>query len=241
MGRGTGCGAFAYFKFETLLVGVPSCVPKPLTGALLDSHAHHPFNAPMQCTLDFKSALLAVLVATLGFGCASTEPTLPPERTAPPASSPAEVLRALPGNWTIDVDASADALARAQYKPRLATVIHREGNAAPTRETTTVVERFDAKAYREALTYWLDLLDKPDMRWRLMFKAGGTGEHWGVVKTGSASQNTPFTWRLDGWRLHLDYAADAPFKSFDVEMPSAKELHYPMQPLGDHLVLRPGK
>lgn len=195
----------------------------------------------MQCTLTFKSALLAAFVATLGFGCASTERALPPEKIPPPASSPAEVLKALPGNWTIDVEASADALARAQYKPRITTVLHREGNDAPTRETTTVVERFDAKAYREALTYWLDLLDKPDMRWRLHFNADGTGEHWAVVKTGSPTQSTPFKWRLDGWRLYIDYGAGSPFKSFDIEAPSAKELHYPMQPLGDHLVLKPGK
>jgi len=195
----------------------------------------------MQCTFNLKSAFLAALMATLGFGCASTDRALPPEKVAPPAKSPAEVLQALPGTWTIDVEASADALARAQYTPRLTTVLRREGNGAPTHETTTVVERFDGKAYREALTYWLDLLDKPDMRWRLKFNADGTGEHWAVVKTGSPAQNTPFKWRLDGWRLHIDYAAGGPFKSFDIEMPSAKELHYPMQPLGDHLVLKPGK
>jgi len=166
---------------------------------------------------------------------------LPPEKIASPATSPAEVLKALPGTLTIDVDASADSLARAQYKPRLTTVLRREGNDAPTHETTTMVERFDAKAYREALSYWLDLLDKPDMRWRLKFNAGGTGEHWAVVKTGSPAQSTPFNWRLDGWRLYIDYATNSAFKSFDVEMPSAKELHYPMQPLGDHLVLKPGK
>lgn len=207
----------------------------------LDSRARPPFNAGMKCVLDRKLIVVAVVVALAGFGCASTEPKLPPEKTAAPASSPADVLRALPGNWTIAVEASADSLARAQYKPRQTTMIHRVGNEAPTRETTTVVERFDAKAYREALTYWLRLLDKPDMRWRLKFNADGTGEHWAVVKTGGAPQNTPFTWRLDGWRLHLDYAAEIPFKSFEIEMPSARELHYPMQPLGDHLVLRPGK
>lgn len=195
----------------------------------------------MQCSLDLKSALLAMVLATLGFGCASTEPTLPPEKVDPPATSPAVVQQALPGTWTIDAEASADSLARAQYKPRQTTLLRREGLAPGTRETATVVERFDAKAYREALTYWLDLLDKPDMRWRLKFNADGSGEHWAVVKTGSAPQNTPFKWQLDGWRLHLDYAAGAPFKSFDVEMPSEKALHYPMQPLGDHLVLRRGK
>ena len=185
--------------------------------------------------------MLAALMAALGFGCASTERALPPEKIAPPANSPAEVLRALPGTWTIDPEASADSLARAQYKPRQVTVLHREGNSPGTRETRTVVERFDAKAYREALTYWLDLLGKPDMRWRLKFNADGTGEHWAVVKTGSAPQNTPFTWRFDGWRLHVNYAPEAPFKTFDIEMPSDKEWHYPMQPLGDHLVLRPWK
>ena len=195
----------------------------------------------MQNCPDWKSLTLAATLAVLGLSCASTDPALPPEKIAPPAHSPAEVLRALPNIWTIDVDASADSLARAQYKPRQVTLLHREGNAAPTRETTTVVERFDAKAYREALTYWLNLLDKPDLRWRLKFNADGTGEHWAVVKAGGTPQNTPFTWKLDGWLLRVNYAAEIPFKSFEVEMPSDKVLHYPMQPLGDHLVLRPGK
>lgn len=211
------------------------------SAAFLDSRPQSPFNARMQCTLRLPSVLLAAIVAAVGFGCASTERSLPPERVATPAASPAEVLRALPGTWTIDVEASADSLARAQYQPRVTTVVRREGSADPVRETATVVERFDPKAYREALSYWLNLLDKPDMRWRLKFNSDGTGEHWAIVKTGSPAQNVPFHWRLDGWRLHIDYAAGSAFKSFDVEMPSAKEMHYPMEPLGDHLVLKPGK
>jgi hypothetical protein len=104
-----------------------------------------------------------------------------------------------------------------------------------------IVERFDPKAYREALTYWLGVLDKPDMRWRIRFNADGSGKHFAVVKTGSAAEGVPFIWKLDGWVLHMDYAEGAPFKSFTVEAPSAKEWHYPMQPLGDHLVLVPIK
>ena len=91
------------------------------------------------------------------------------------------------------------------------------------------------------MTYWLGVLDKPDMRWRIKFNADGTGEHRAIIKTGSPAQAVPFKWRLDGWRLRIEYAADAAFKSFEVEAPSAQEWHYPMQPLGDHLVLRRGK
>lgn len=195
----------------------------------------------MKCISASKLALITACAAVIGFGCHSTPKALPPERIAPPAASPAEVQAALPGTWILDAEASADALARAQYKPRQATILHRDGGGSATRETTTVIERFDAKAYREALTYWLDVLDKPDMRWKIKFNADGTGEHWAVVKTGNAPQNTPFQWRLDGWRLHVDYAPDAPFKSFQVEVPSAKEWHYPMQPLGDHVVLLPAR
>lgn len=191
----------------------------------------------MNCMKLFPIALGAALLSGLGFGCASTEPTLPPERMAPPAASPAEVRQALPGNWTIDVEASAEALARAQYQPRPVTMLHREGDATTT-QTAIVSEHFDLKAYREALTYWLDILRRPDMKWRLTFRADGTGEHWAIVKTGSPPQGTPFTWRLDGWSLHLEYPADAKFRSFDIATPSAVELHYPMAPLGDHLVLR---
>jgi hypothetical protein len=46
------------------------------------------------------------------------------------------------------------------------------------------------------------------------------------------------TWKLEGWRLSLVYPAGAKFKSFEVEAPSAVELHYPMQPMGEYLVLR---
>ncbi len=192
----------------------------------------------MQSAFACKPVLVAAVIAALGFGCASTEPALPPEKVDPPAASPAVVLQALPGTWLIDVEASADSLARAQYKPRVTMMTMRVGSEAPTRQSATVAERFDAKAYREALGYWQNILDKPDMRWRLQFNADGTGEHWAVVKTGAAPANTPFKWQLDGWRLRLEYAADAPFKSFEVEMPSDQALHYPMQPIGDHLVLR---
>ena len=192
----------------------------------------------MKRVVELKLIPLAAVIAPLLFGCATSEPTLPPERIAPPAANPAQVQKALPGEWFIDVDASADALARAQYRPRQTTLIRRDGDAPPTRGTSMVIERFDPRAFREALTYWLGVLDKPDMRWRFKFKADGTGEHWAVVKTGAAAQNIPFNWKLDGWVLHINYADGAPFKSFALETPSAQEWHYPMQPLGDHLVLR---
>ena len=78
---------------------------------------------------------------------------------SPSVAAPPE---ALPGEWVIDVDASADALARAQYRPRQTTLIRRDGDAPATREVGTVIERFDPKAYREALSYWLGVLDNPD-------------------------------------------------------------------------------
>jgi hypothetical protein len=192
----------------------------------------------MKRVVELKLLPLAAVLVPLLYGCAASEPALPPERVAPPAANPAQVQSALPGEWLVDVDASADALARAQYRPRQTTLIQRDGNAPARREVGTVIERFDPRAYREALTYWLDVLDKPDMRWRIKFKADGAGEHWAVVKTGSPAENIPFQWKLDGWVLRLTYAEGAPFKSFAVEAPSAQEWHYPMQPLGDHLVLR---
>jgi hypothetical protein len=205
---------------------------------LLDSAAGASFNALVKSIFVLKlSALTAIALAVLS-GCATSEPTLPPERIAPPAANPAQVQSALPGEWFIDVDASADALARAQYRPRQTTLIHRDGDAPPKREVGTVIERFDPKAYREALTYWLGVLNKTDMRWRIKFNADGSGEHVAVVKTGSPAQGIPFKWKLDGWVLHITYAEGAPFKSFTIEVPSAQEWHYPMQPLGDHLVLR---
>jgi hypothetical protein len=205
--------------------------------ALLDSAARAPFNAAMKRVVEFKPLALAALVGLIFAGCSTSEPTLPPERIAPPAANPQQVLSALPGEWLIDVDASADALARAQYRPRQTMLLHRDGTARHTRELGTVIERFDPKAYREALTYWLGVLNKPDMRWRIKFKADGSGEHLAVVKTGSPAEPVQFKWRLDGWALHVDYAEGVPFKSFVVETPSAQEWHYPMQPLGDHLVL----
>lgn len=191
----------------------------------------------MKRAVELKRLTLAAVAALAFAGCSTSEPTLPPERIAPPAASPAQVQSALPGEWLIDVEASADALARAQYRPRQTTLIHRDGGATPKREIGTVIERFDPKAYREALTYWLGVLDKPDMRWRIRFNADGSGEHIAVVKTGSPAQPIPFKWKLDGWVLRMDYAEGGPFKSFTVEAPSAREWHYPMQPLGDHLVL----
>jgi hypothetical protein len=186
----------------------------------------------------FKAVVLGALLVVVGSACASKLRTLPPLKSAPPAASPAEVERALPGTWIIDVEASADALARTRFLPRQVTTVRRDSNARETPETVTTMEPFDSNAYQEARRYWLDLLSKPDMKWRLVFQAGGTGEHWAVVSTGQPAEKTPFAWRLDGWILHLDYAADSRFKSFETTMESAMELHYPMAPLGDFIVLR---
>jgi hypothetical protein len=159
-------------------------------------------------------------------------------RVAVPARTPEEVLQALPGRWEIDVAASAEVMARQQFQPRATTLIRREGMGLGSREQGVIADRFDPEAYREARKYWAKLLSEPEMQWKLIFKADGTGEHFAVVETGKSPQVTPFTWKLDGWRLGVNYPADARFKSFEVEAPSAVELNYPMQPLGDHLVLR---
>jgi hypothetical protein len=192
----------------------------------------------MKCAFNFTSLMAAALLGGLAFGCATREPALPPARVAPPAAAPAEVERALPGAWIIDVADSADALARTQFQPRQVTVLRREGDGPAKREATMVTAPFDPKAFREARDFWLATLAKPDMQWRLVFKPDGTGEHWAVVQTGSGPVNTPFTWHLDGWRLHVEYPSTAKFHSFEREMSSADELDYPMEPLGDHLVLR---
>lgn len=205
---------------------------------LLDSTTNAPLNAPMMPKLRIEFFCLAMTAATLISGCATKEKTLPPMRVAQPARTPEEVRNALPGSWSIDVAASAEVMARTQFMPRQATITRREGLAPSSRESAFVAEPFDPKAYREACQYWADLLHKPDMRWRLVFKADGTGEHLAIVETGRPPQASPFSWKLDGWLLTVTYSEGARFKSFEVEAPSAVELNYPMQPLGDHLVMR---
>lgn len=170
-------------------------------------------------------------------GCASRMDAPPPERRPPAAASPAEVLAALPGVWRIHVEASAEALARAQYQPRMATVIQQDAGGAMTRRTAPVVERFDPKAFVEARSYWRSALRSRDMRWEISFRPDGTGIHRAVTRAGSPPQDVPFQWRLEGWVLHVDYPADGPFKSFSTEMRSAAELRYPLPPLGDHAIL----
>ena len=205
---------------------------------LLDSSADAPLNAAMMHKLRIECLCLVLTAMTLIAGCATKEKALPPMRVAQPARSPEEVQKALPGSWLIDVAASAEVMARTQFMPRQATVTRREGLAPSSRESAFVAEPFDPQAYREACKYWADLLHKPDMRWRLVFKADGTGEHLAIVETGKHPQSTPFRWKLDGWLLSVAYPEGARFKSFEVEAPSAIELNYPMQPLGDHLVMR---
>jgi hypothetical protein len=195
------------------------------------------FNARVNCNIalsSFRVVALSLLVA----GCATKEETLPPPRAVKLADSPAVVLAALPGDWTIDVVASAEVLARTQFESRRAMMVRREGLRQSAAEPMMVSERFDPKAYREARRYWAGVLAKPDMQWRLHFNPDGSGEHVAVVQTGGEAQVTPFRWQLDGWRLRVDYGAGSKLKSFEVEAPSAVELNYPMQPLGDHLVLR---
>src|SRR5690349_4775796 len=204
----------------------------------LDSSGVAPLNASMMHRLGVGIVALVLAVVALAAGCATKEKTLPPMRVAQPARSPEEVLKALPGTWVIDVAASAEVMARTQFLPRQTIVTRQEGLAPSSRGSGYVAEPFDPKAYRETCNYWADLLHKPDMRWRLTFKADGTGEHLAVIETGHPPQPTPFTWKLDGWLLRVTYPDNIKFKSFEVEAPSAIELSYPMQPLGDHLVLR---
>lgn len=162
-------------------------------------------------------------------------------RLAPLASSPTEVTAALPGTWEIDVNLSAEALARAQYQPRVITVSRQEGTGPATQTTTTVSERFDPNEFAEARSFWRSALKQRDMRWRIVFKPDGTGEHWAVTASSAAPQAVPFQWRLNGWILQVDYLAGAPFKSFEAEMRSAQEIRYPMQPLGDFVILNKTK
>lgn len=191
--------------------------------------------------MKFIGALMFAAVVLFGAGCSTTEPSLPPLRIAVPATSPEDVRRALPGIWVIDAKMTAEVLAREQYKPRKATLLRSDGVGAPRIEDSTVTERFDAQAYHEARRYWSNLLDKPDMQWRITFNPDGTGSHRAMIKAGGSPQDTPFKWQIDGWRLRIDYPADSTFRSFDVEMPAASEWNYPMQPLGDHFVMQPAR
>lgn len=186
-------------------------------------------------------ALLLVAALLWLPACASRMDAPPPLPVVPAANSPDEVRQALPGTWSIAVNASAEALARAQYQPRTATLMRREGMASPTQETATVAERFDPNAFVEARAFWRSALKEPDMRWRLVFHADGTGTHWAVTTPGQPVQPVPFQWRLNGWQLQVDYQAGAPFKSFTTEMRSAVEIRYPMQPLGDYVILQRAK
>jgi len=206
----------------------------------LDSLAVAPLNARMMPKFRVVGVAAVLAAVVLVSGCATKEKTLPPMRVAQPAHSPEEVLKALPGTWVIDVAASAEVMARTQFLPRQATVLRREGLEPLSRQSAMVTEPFEPKAYRETCKYWADLLSKPDMRWRITFKANGTGEHLAIIETGNPPQVTPFTWKLEGWLLKVTYPEGGKFKSFEVESPSAVELSYPMQPLGDHLVLRRG-
>jgi hypothetical protein len=186
-----------------------------------------------------RSVALASLIAWAGSGCASSHKTPGPQKVAVLASSPAAVLQALPGIWVIDVEASADALARMPYQLRPMAAPRREpAPGEPASASEGVPEPFDAKAYKEARNYWIELLGKPDLQWRLDFKANGTGEHLAVIKSGGRPESVPFTWKMDGWRLSVEYPTNSPFHSFEVETTSANELQYPMKPIADHLILR---
>ena len=185
-----------------------------------------------------RAAFGSVLAALAMAGCATEEPMLPPLRPALPARSVEEVATALPGEWQIDVRASAEVMARTQFLPREARLAPGMGADPSARRATMVAERFDPRAYREARSYWSGVLDKPDMQWRLRFNPDGTGAHIAVVQTGQEPAATEFKWQLDGYLLRLTYPEGARFKSFEAEAQSAVELHYPMQPLGEYLVLR---
>lgn len=196
-------------------------------GGFLDSGRMRRLNADMLKLVRPARVLWFTAPLLLLAACASRMEGPPPVRPAPLASSPLEVSAALPGTWEIAVNASAEALARAQYQPRVISVTRQESGGPATSTTTTVSERFDPNEFAEARSFWRSALKQPDMRWQLVFKADGTGEHRAVLAKGAA-QAVPFRWQLNGWLLKVAYAEGAPFKTFEVEMRSAQEIRYPM-------------
>jgi hypothetical protein len=164
---------------------------------------------------------------------------------------------ALIGTWTIDVDATADVLARAQFGTRQEIIIKR-GAAHP--ETNMVTRAFDQGKYDEIRDFWTQNLNRPEMEWRIILKRDHTGEFHGSAEDDSTPRPRsievkpgweqsikykpvvePIEWKVNGAELWLEYPAAPRFKERIARIASTNEWHYPMQPLGGWFVMRPAK
>lgn len=141
------------------------------------------------------------------------------------------------GRWTIDVEATAEVLAMAQFKPQLVTAIKGNGHKPAISETHEERPKFDQMKFDEQRRFWRDGLQAPEMKWTLTFNKDGTGEHAHMSKDkqpGSAR----FRWRQEGTQVQVEYPDEPKFKRTQLEIVSTNRLNYPMQPVGGWFVLR---
>jgi hypothetical protein len=140
------------------------------------------------------------------------------------------------GTWVLDVEATADILARGQFGTRQEITV-KSGATVP--ETNLITKPFDPKEYEETRNFWATNLGK--IKYQLIFNPGGTGEGSSYDADAKKRVTSTLKWTLHGSDLRLEYT--------NVRMPltemarvvSTNELHQPMEMLGGWFVLRPEK
>jgi len=175
----------------------------------------------------------AVLLALILPGQTMAEsPALKPDSQSQVQSN--QLACALIGKWTLDVQATADVLARGRFGSRKQVTI-KMGAAHP--ETNVIHTPSDQKQYEEIRELWVTNLAK--MKVQYVFSPDGTCESSVCDPETNKRASDTLKWTLNGSELRVEHPNARRPRTDTAKLVSTNELRYPMQPLGGWLVLRP--
>jgi hypothetical protein len=159
-----------------------------------------------------------------------------PKQPGSPQPYPKSLAVYLVGTWVMDVEATADSLARGQFGTRQEITV-KSGATVP--ETNLLTKPFDPKEYKETRNFWTTNLVKT--KYQLTFKADGTGEGSSYDADAKKRLTSTLNWTLHGSDLRLEYTNVRRPLTEMARLVSTNELHEPMEMLGGWFVLRPEK
>jgi len=186
-------------------------------------------NSLLSCAQLRPAVFLALILAGQTM---AESPALKPNGQSQVQSN--QLARALIGKWTLDVQATADVLARGRFGSRKQVTI-KMGAAHP--ETNVVHTPFDQKEYKKIRKFWVTNLTA--MKVQYVFSPDGTAESTTYDPETKKSASETLKWSLNGSELRVEHPNARRPRTDTAKLVSTNELRYPMQPLGGWFVLRP--
>ncbi len=180
--------------------------------------------------------LFAAIAATLLFaGC--SEPGPARSKATPDAS---RLERALIGNWVMDLEATADSIARGQFGPQQTVTVSKTGDQPPTIHTNLTNKPFNQQEYEKAKRICLESLRANDKQTWLTFAPGGTGTESALTDSGSRSNFSSFHWGLQGSTLIVEFPDKSIGADFRTEFTDTNQISRPVEFLRACIIFKRG-